>query len=178
VRADAYVKQGGMNRRKAGEDFYFLHKLTRLGQIHEITDAFVYPSARVSDRVPFGTGAAMNKWMNGTENLTLTYHFSAFSDLKQLFNRIDSLFKIKSDDYDALFAALPGSVQEYLHSADFADKLAEINQNSSSLSSFRKRFFQFFDAFIILRFLNSSHPKHYPRQNLSEAILQLNECMD
>ena len=54
VRADAYVKQGGMNRRQAGEDFYFLHKLTRLGTITEINDAWVYPSARVSDRVPSG----------------------------------------------------------------------------------------------------------------------------
>ena len=61
VRADAYVKQGGMNRRQAGEDFYFLNKLTKLGKITEINDAYVYPSARVSDRVPFGTGAAMNK---------------------------------------------------------------------------------------------------------------------
>ncbi len=31
VRADAYVKQGGMNRRQAGEDFYFLNKLTGFG---------------------------------------------------------------------------------------------------------------------------------------------------
>ncbi|MDP3433954.1 MAG: family 2 glycosyl transferase, partial [Bacteroidota bacterium] len=69
VRADAYVKQGGMNRRQAGEDFYFLHKLTKLGRLAEITDAFVYPSGRVSDRVPFGTGAAMTKWKNFTEDL-------------------------------------------------------------------------------------------------------------
>ena len=29
VRAEAYMKQGGMNRRQAGEDFYFLYKLTK-----------------------------------------------------------------------------------------------------------------------------------------------------
>lgn len=173
VRADAYVKQGGMNRRHAGEDFYFLHKLTKLGPITEINNILVYPSARVSDRVPFGTGASMTKWMNDSENLTLTYHFSAFLDLKQLFDRVDSLFRINSAYYEEFNSSLPVSVQEYLQTLDFKGKLAEINQNSSTLSSFRKRFFQFFDAFIVLRFLNVAHQKHYSRQNLSEAIRQL-----
>ena len=174
VRAEAYVKQGGMNRRQAGEDFYFLNKLTKLGQITEINDAFVYPSARISDRVPFGTGAAMTKWMNEDGDLTVTYNFAAFLDLKVLFDQVDSLFR---NSVDELFmASLPSSVQEYLQMLEFPVKLAEINQNSSSLSAFRKRFFQFFDGFIILRFLNLAHQKYYPQQNLSEAITQLKEC--
>jgi hypothetical protein len=175
VRADAYVKQGGMNRRQAGEDFYFLYKLTKLGRVTEIEDAFVYPSARVSDRVPFGTGASMTKWMKNSEDLTLTYNFDAFLDLKALFDQVDKFFRIESDNFLQLVAGLPLSIQDYIMTIDFIDKLAEINKNSSSLSSFRKRFFQFFDAFIILRFLNFAHEKYYLRQNLSEAILQLQE---
>ena len=174
VRAEAYVKQGGMNRRQAGEDFYFLNKLTKLGKITEINDAFVYPSARVSDRVPFGTGAAMTKWMNEDGDLTVTYNFAAFLDLKVLFDQVDTLFRNNADD--EFTTSLPISIQEYLQVLEFSDKLAEINQNSSSLSSFRKRFFQFFDGFIILRFLNLAHQKYYPQQNLSEAITQLTEC--
>ncbi len=173
VRAEAYVKQGGMNRRQAGEDFYFLNKLTKLGKIIEINDAFVYPSARISDRVPFGTGAAMSKWMNEDEDLTVTYNFAAFLDLKVLFDQIDSLFRNNADD--RFIASLPASVQEYLQMLEFPVKLKEINQNSSSLVSFRKRFFQFFDGFLILRFLNLAHQKYYPQQNLSEAIKQLKE---
>jgi hypothetical protein len=175
VRADAYIKQGGMNRRQAGEDFYFLNKLTHLGPVTEINDAFVYPSARVSDRVPFGTGAAMTKWMNEAEDLSLIYNFAAFLDLKTLFDQVDSLFRISTEDYSRFILFLPDSVPEYLQTLDFEVKLAEINQNSSSLSSFRKRFFQFFDAFIILRFLNLAHQKCYPKQNLAEAISQLEE---
>jgi len=173
VRADAYVKQGGMNRRQAGEDFYFLNKLTKLGKIVEINDAYVYPSARVSDRVPFGTGAAMTKWMNDADDLSLTYNFAAFCDLKVLFDQVDSLFRIVS--VSEFILSLPQSVQEYLESLNFSEKLDEINKYSSNLMSFRKRFFQFFDAFIILRFLNLAHQKYYPEQKLSEAIAQLNE---
>lgn len=173
VRADAYVKQGGMNRRKAGEDFYFLNKLTKLGIITEIIDAFVYPSARVSNRVPFGTGASMTKWMNDAEDLALTYNFAAFLDLKKLFDRVDSLFRISPENLSEFITALPDSVQQYIQTLEFTAKIAEINHNSSSLASFGKRFFQFFDAFIILRFLNLAHHKHYQRQKLSDAISQL-----
>ena len=178
VRADAYVKQGGMNRRKAGEDFYFLHKLTHLGKITEISDAWVFPSCRVSDRVPFGTGASMTKWMNDAEDLNLTYNFKAFSDLKMLFGVVDRLFRISSEKYRKEIAFLPEVIQEYLLTIDFEEKLKEINRNSSSPESFSKRFFQFFDAFLILRFLNFSHHAHYSRQDLSEAIRQLQDKIE
>jgi hypothetical protein len=58
ARADPYFKQGGMNKRKAGEDFYFLHKIIPLGGFGEINDTRVIPSPRASHRVPFGTGRA------------------------------------------------------------------------------------------------------------------------
>jgi hypothetical protein len=173
VRADAYVKQGGMNRRQAGEDFYFLNKLTKLGKLNWIDDAFVYPSARVSDRVPFGTGAAMTKWMNDADNLAITYNFAAFQDLKQLFDGVDSLFRVTGEGLMKFVKQLPVSVQEYLEQVNFSEKIAEINIHSSSLEAFRKRFFQFFDAFLILRFLNLAHQKYYSKQNLAMAISQL-----
>lgn len=175
VRAGAYVKQGGMNRRQAGEDFYFLHKLTKLGQLTEITDAFVYPSGRVSDRVPFGTGAAMTKWKNFTEDLTLTYRFDAFLDLKILFDHVDSFYNVSSNRYTEILTSLPQSIQEYLNAVSFEEKLAEINRNSATPESFRKRFFQVFDAFHVLKFLNMAHESHYQQQNLTEAIMQLQE---
>lgn len=175
VRAEAYVKQGGMNRRQAGEDFYFLHKLTKLGQLTEITDAFVYPSGRVSDRVPFGTGAAMTKWMNFTEDLALTYNFAAFLDLKKLFDSVVLLFKCSSSHYAEILTSLSATVQEYLNDISFEEKLAEINRNSATPESFRKRFFQVFDAFQVLKFLNMVHERRYQQQNLPEAIRQLQE---
>lgn len=172
VRAEAYVKQGGMNRRQAGEDFYFLNKLTNLGKLTEIADAFVYPSARVSDRVPFGTGAAMTKWMCDTDDLALTYNFNAFLDLKILFGRIERLFQ--NTDVDEFIKDLPLSLQLYLPQISFQEKIKEICRNSSSPSSFSKRFFQFFDGLVILRFLNLAHQKFYPQQNLWDALDQLN----
>ena len=53
VKASAYVKQGGMNRRQAGEDFHFLHKIVLLGDYGHINEATVYPAARTSPPGPF-----------------------------------------------------------------------------------------------------------------------------
>ncbi len=170
VRADAYVKQGGMNRRQAGEDFYFLYKLTQLGQLMQIMEAFVYPSARISDRVPFGTGAALTKWMDDSGDLLMTYNFKAFSDLKQLFDRLSSFYKADSKYYSEILVLLPQPIQEYLANISFGEKIDEINRNSSTLESFQKRFYQTFDGLMILRFLNHVHVQHYPFQNLHEAI--------
>lgn len=58
-RADAYIKAGGMNRRQAGEDFYFLQQLTKVAGVELISGTLVSPSARESLRVPFGTGRAV-----------------------------------------------------------------------------------------------------------------------
>jgi len=63
VRSSAYQKQGGMNKRKAGEDFYFIHKIIALGNFSELNSTVVYPSPRISDRVPFGTGKAIGDWI-------------------------------------------------------------------------------------------------------------------
>jgi hypothetical protein len=123
--------------------------------------------------VPFGTGAAMTKWMNDADNLAITYNFAAFQDLKQLFDGVDSLFRVTGEGLMKFVKQLPVSVQEYLEQVNFSEKIAEINIHSSSLEAFRKRFFQFFDAFLILRFLNLAHQKYYSKQNLAMAISQL-----
>ncbi|MEA3317736.1 MAG: glycosyltransferase family 2 protein, partial [Bacteroidota bacterium] len=88
VRAEAYTKQGGMNRRQAGEDFYFLQKVFQLGGICEIKSTCVYPSSRPSDRVPFGTGPMINEISKSNSNFNV-YNFSAFDDLKFFFSYID-----------------------------------------------------------------------------------------
>jgi hypothetical protein len=173
VTAGAYVKQGGMNRRQAGEDFYFLNKLIGLGKIVEINQAFVYPSARVSDRVPFGTGAALTKWMDCKNDLTATYNFAAFKDLKQLFDRVDSFYRIESSALIHTVSELAYPVQKYLEAIHLSSKVDEINRYSATPEAFKKRFFQFFDAFLIMRFLNISHPDFYSRQDLQEAMVQL-----
>ncbi len=85
VKAFQYVKAGGMNRRQAGEDFYFVQKLVPLGGYFALNSTTVYPSPRESFRVPFGTGAAISRLMNNPGEEFLTYNFEAFRELRSLF---------------------------------------------------------------------------------------------
>ena len=173
VRAEAYVKQGGMNRKQAGEDFYFLHKLAQVGSIGEINQTCVYPSARISHRVPFGTGPVLRKWLEGDESLTQTYNFQAFQDLKQLFDLLPQLYTENS--IQSLLDQLPVPLRTFLSEDGFVASLDEVRANAARFSSFQKRFFANFNAFKMLKFLNFTHPHCYPLQDLEEAYRQLKQ---
>lgn len=60
----AYKKCGGMPPRESGEDFYMLQKLQKTCSLSHWSPSRVYPAARISDRVAFGTGAALTKGLN------------------------------------------------------------------------------------------------------------------
>lgn len=56
---EAYAQVRGMPKRQAGEDFYLLNKLAKVGRVETLTGEPVRLSGRTSDRVPFGTGLAV-----------------------------------------------------------------------------------------------------------------------
>lgn len=176
VLAEAYVKRGGMNRRQAGEDFYFLQNLVQLGPVGEITTTKVYPSARISDRVPFGTGPILKKWMDGEEDLTLTYEFQAFANLKLFFEVKDTLYKSTKDEYFQLISQFPAPVNKFLIDDNFWLEVDDLNKNCATLSAFQNRFFQKFNAFKILKYLNFVHTGFYKKKNLEEqsSLLKMN----
>lgn len=175
VTADAYVKCGGMSRRRAGEDFYFLQNLVQIGKVGEITSTRVFPSARLSDRVPFGTGNAMQKWMGGEEDLTKTYNFKAFLDLKTFFESKESLFRSGESGFEAILSTLSEPVRQFLLLDNFKIEIEDLNNNCSSLKSFQTRFFHKFNAFRILKFMNFAHENYYEKANLEMQCQQLKQ---
>lgn len=169
VSAKAYIKQGGMNKKQAGEDFYFLHKIFPLGQCYEINSTCVYPSPRPSNRVPFGTGPMVECIANSNEEF-LSYDLRAFTDLKKFFQVVDQLYKLPTNELAEILYQLPLSIVDFLSNHDIHSALEEINDNSSSLKTFKKRFFDWFNAFRILKYLNATSEKFYPKTVLiSEA---------
>jgi hypothetical protein len=61
TRAGAYVRVRGFPKRDAGEDFYLLSKLAKVGCIASLAGKPIAIRGRASDRVPFGTGAAVRR---------------------------------------------------------------------------------------------------------------------
>jgi len=178
VTSESYVKRGGMTRRQAGEDFYFLQTLALIGRVGELTSTSVYPSARVSNRVPFGTGPIMGKWLKKEEDLTKTYNFQAFIDLKVFFDEIEKLFKIDENRFYEIVEKLPNSIRQFLYTDNFWKEIEDLNQNCSTLKSFQNRFFHKFNAFKILKYLNFGHEKFYEKADLEEQVIILNQYVD
>jgi Glycosyl transferase family 2 len=166
VRGSSYCRYGGMNKHKAGEDFYFLQKFISKGQVTKITNVLTFPSPRVSNRVPFGTGKAVGSIMKNEKLAFETYHPDIFILLKSFIDRLDIVYDQKRIPDD-----IPMEVKEYFESLRIEEKLKEIFGNTSSLSSFKKRFFMWFDAFALMKYV------HYMRDNFKPNI-DVNEAVD
>jgi glycosyltransferase involved in cell wall biosynthesis len=152
VRARAYMEQGGMNRRQAGEDFYFLHKLIPLGGFTELNSTAVYPSPRPSNRVPFGTGRAVSEWLQKPG--TRTYPLKAFDDFRIFLQSVPSLESSNVQD-------MPESIRTFLAGQNFEEALAEIRRHTTTPAAFTKRFFRWFDGFRAMKFVHHARDNFY-----------------
>ncbi|MGB0581120.1 MAG: glycosyltransferase [Limisphaerales bacterium] len=160
VRSGAYIRQGGMNKRKAGEDFYFLHKIIPLGEFGEVNTTRVIPSPRISDRVPFGTGRAVGEFCAGSDNVLRSYPLEAFRDLKQLFADVNS-------------PTNKSPLREFLSEIRFEENLAEIRRQTSNDTAFQKRFFRWFDAFTLMKYVHHARDTKYGAPPVTEAAGEL-----
>jgi hypothetical protein len=146
--SESYTAKGGMNKRKAGEDFYFLQKFIKDGVCGNIIDTTVIPSARKSERVPFGTGRAMLKYEEEDYEWQ-TYNPEAFLLLKPFIDSVDAFY-----DKEISFKGLDEELVSYLDTIDAKKNIENIKQNVASKVAFEKRFFQFFDAFQLMKYLH------------------------
>ncbi len=179
LRAWAYRAQGGMNKRKGAEDFHFLYKFIVLGHYTELNETRVIPSARASDRVPFGTGKAMAQWnersrsRGNIKNNLRVYPPEVFQDLKSFLCEAP-LFQKEDLGGTLLPGRLPDSIYAFLKKEDFLERLREIRSNTASTSSFLVRFFRWFGGLQTLRYVHFAKDHFYKEEySIEEACLKL-----
>lgn len=144
VTAETYARMGGMARRQAGEDFYFLQKLALQSKVASVDKPIVFPSPSVSERVPFGTGRSVKKIIE--TGSCKVYNFGLFLLLKEFYSAFPSLY-----DGDS---AVPGEVIGFVGEQKFMSLVDECRKNTSDSKSFVKRMVAKFDVFFMIRFLN------------------------
>ncbi len=173
VRVEAYVQIGGMNRKKAGEDFYFIHKFTKKGTATNLAKCVVFPSGRSSFRVPFGTGRAVQEIKRQKAEYK-TYHPQSFVDIKSFIDHIDEYY-MGSVDWTEV---VPEWVFAYLKSQDFNRILQKLKSNSKSLITFRKAFFQWFDAFRLMKYLHFVRDQVYDNLPVGMALKEASHILN
>jgi len=156
-KANVYALQGGMNQRNAGEDFYFLHKLFPHYKTVEIVEPIVFPSPRISKRVPFGTGRFQEKWKESEDQTFCSYHPQVFNILKDFTSIcLQSLQENKKEfmpDFDSLTARYP-KADEFLSDFNVVKNLTQVYKSSPKVEQRKKAFFRWFDGLLALRFVH------------------------
>lgn len=170
VQAIDYCKQGGMNRRKAGEDFYFLQKFIDVGKLTELNVTTVIPSPRASHRVPFGTGRAIQEMIDNEREIKKSYSFDCFILLKECFKNVGSWYKEVADFHPYLV--------NFYGEELLLEKMNSIRSQSTSKERFVKRFFQWFNAFQCLKFIHFLRDHYYPLMELETEVKRLLESKE
>ncbi|MEQ8624527.1 MAG: glycosyltransferase [Vicingaceae bacterium] len=161
VRVSAYCKEGGMNKRKAGEDFYFLQKFISKGTLSELNSTMVIPSPRSSDRVPFGTGRAIKEMEEGSRQIELSYALEIFEVLQKCFANVEEWYTGKPH--------FESTLVEFIGAENLDKKLNEIRNQSTTETRFVKRFFQWFNAFKTLKFVHFLRDHYFKNKPLMET---------
>ena len=173
VRVPAYLRLGGMNWKKAGEDFYFFQKLMRDAKASELCATAVYPSARPSHRVPFGTGKAVGRILAGEPQMS--YSFQSFLGIKALVDAVRSLEQAPRFLEECFSANLPAPMLAFLKANDCQSAIAEIGKNVAGLAQFKKRFWRWFDGFRCVKFLNWVAANDCPK--VAAATAETEPCL-
>ena len=173
VRAIDYARQGGMNRRQGGEDFYFLQKYFRLGTFSEVRNTTVRPSARVSSRAPFGTGHALKHWLKTDSHRTYpVYAPACYQALRDCYAALRCI-RIETDRSAAESLLSDGLLGNYLHQTGFFSRIDEVRQNVASDRAFQKRIRRWFDGLRVLKAIHWLTENSYPKEPVISSALTL-----
>ncbi len=170
---NAYIKAGGMNKKKAAEDFYFLQKVAKNYEIKKIISTTVYPSSRHSWRVPFGTGRSVTRILSNTRNEFLLYDPVVFDVLKnwlKIFND-NNINDTKHLVNEA--GKISQELKTFLLQRKFPEQWDRILKNSKNSKQLQYQKQNWFDGYKTLKLIHHLRDSVYPVINMFEAVDKL-----
>lgn len=162
-RASAYVTSGGMNRRLAGEDFYFLQQLHKSSGVAPLSGTIVHPSPRTSHRVPFGTGRAVGDMLALGEQRLLFYQPAVFSIVEKWLACVARNPGADAASLLSSAARIAPVLHQYLEQAGFRVSWDNLKKNNRESAKLTAAFHDWFDAFRTMRLIHELSDRAYPR---------------
>jgi len=144
MRTGALRKIGGITPLKSGEDFYLLQKFRKMAPISNYNEVLVYPAARFSDRVFFGTGPALIKGSQGNWDSYPVYRHELFDQVAKTYQNLPILWKQDIDNEFLTFLKI-----------QFKDDniWQTIRENVKDLPHFERAFHEKADGLRLLQFI-------------------------
>lgn len=171
VSREHYCMVRGFPKRSAAEDFYLLNKLAKVGRIKSVDDIIISIRSRISARVPFGTGPAVQTIQQQIQN-NIDYTYYA----PMCFTHLRELLSVVTEQEPDRFC------QEYQHGLFTPKTLAALESlgmekfirhtatQISEKQKFIKAFHDWFDGFRTLKFIRYLQEYYYPPVSIHECL--------
>ena len=167
---ETYIKAEGMNKKKAAEDFYFLEKISKHTQIHNLKTTTVYPSGRKSWRVPFGTGQRVTRFHAKTHEEYLLYDPQIFDILKEWLYIFHHGEILSTEQYLRYGKTICEGLYKFLIQQNFKLNFIAILNSSKSEVQIKKQQLWWFDGFRTLKLIHFLRDNYFPNIIMYDAL--------
>jgi len=171
-----YAKVRGFPKRTAGEDFYMLNKLAKVGRIDCLNSPVLKVQARSSNRTPFGTGQALDKILrlNNPVSDYLYYNPDIFLLLKNWLEIVPEIWPNRNSISLHFLSQNTGKNREILEDCLSRMKILDtifsgLDQYQSS-ATFERYLHHWFDAFRTLKFVHTLRDNYLPSVPATEIV--------
>lgn len=174
----AYNRVGGITPMQAGEDFYLLQKFAKTGNLvsqfaqpYCQTNMAVRPQGRISPRVPFGTGPAIAKGLQGMDESYPFYDIAGFDKIKTTYDMFPTLYQVDIDT----------PMSDFLRQQLATDDLwGPLRRNFKTQDRFVHACAERVDGLRILQYLKNTHSFKLDKASLpvdfaNDSIATINE---
>ncbi len=171
IHLKAYAAARGFPKRSAGEDFYLLNKLAKLGRVVELEGTPIHIGARISERTAFGTGMSVKQTLEAKS--LLLYHPHTFVVLKAFLNAMASWLNepkgIPLAQHVARICTLSVLPTEVLQTLT-QEINAALRHAPRHARGRQKAFDDYFDAFRTLKFIHALRQGSFADIPIAQAL--------
>ncbi len=174
INLKAYAQVRGFPKRQAGEDFYLLNKLRKLGKIGNLRGHPILLSGRLSSRVPFGTGPAVQSLLKAKRHIF--YHHRVYQLLAIFLSHCENqvtnqAFAVFNDECTTVNPVNKQLLNEILSFTDYQSQLEQLWKKYSDPEGRHYQIFIWFDAFKTLKFIHALTELSFPKVGLETAMV-------
>ncbi len=190
----AYARIRGFPKRKAGEDFYFQNKLSKVGAMITLKGKPIRLLTRPSTRVPFGTGQGTIRidQLNEAGNIYEVFQPLVFDFLKGFLSAVQDWLQDSDRDNNERKLLFISSMEKYLPASkqkafDYRDWLYNLltelqvfknleaaEKRSKSIKGALQQFDDWFDGFRTLKLIHRLRDDLYGSLPLLDALQHSN----
>ncbi|MDT8318832.1 MAG: hypothetical protein RQ824_12720 [bacterium] len=147
----------------------------KYGKVGHIKTTTVYPSTRISNRVPFGTGRKMGELAESADKSIPFYNPEIFQILKRFIASLNGAVFQGMTGQDAAGACreINGALADYLDSRSFSEIWDKIRKNSRDEEQFRRNLHVWFDAFQTFKLTHHLRDNGYGSVDMLPALSTL-----